>query len=95
LRDKILSRLTNIDHPEDEIKELFMDIDENGSGSLSRAEFQVFLHDLDITFSRRRWDQIFKEIDKNFDDEISLEELFLFIFPGHDNARVSCCCLCA
>jgi Ca2+-binding EF-hand superfamily protein len=109
LRDKILSRLNNTDEPEKEIKELFEDIDENGSGSLryisyenistvvsrvfsvfifSRAEFQVFLHDLDITFSRRRWDQIFKEIDKNFDDEISLEELFLFIFPNHDNARV-------
>lgn len=87
LREKILSRLESVESPEEELKVLFQEIDINNSKSLSRSEFQIFLHDLDITFSRKRWVQIFKQIDRNFDDEISWEELFLFIFPDHNEAR--------
>lgn len=39
---------------------------------------------IDIHFSRRKWQQIFREIDLNYDDKISFEELFLFLFPNHD-----------
>ena len=88
LRNKVLDKLRNIENPRAELKLIFDEIDENGSGSLSRAEFQVFLHDLNITFSRRRWMQIFKQIDRNFDDNISLAELYLFIFPDRVDAKV-------
>ncbi len=36
----------------------------------SRQEFQSLLLDLNITFSRKKWILIFKEIDRNFDDEV-------------------------
>lgn len=39
-----------------------------------------------ITFSRKKWSPIFSEIDKNYDDEIAFEELFIFLFPNHDRA---------
>ncbi len=39
-----------------------------------------------ITFSRKKWSAIFTEIDKNYDDEIAFEELFIFLFPNHDRA---------
>lgn len=56
---------------------------------LSRKEFKLFLTELQIHFSNKRWRQIFGEIDKNFDNEISFDELFLFLFPDHDEAKVS------
>jgi hypothetical protein len=39
-----------------------------------------------ITFSKKKWAAIFAEIDKNYDDEIAFEELFVFLFPNHDKA---------
>lgn len=39
-----------------------------------------------ITFSRKKWSAIFSEIDKNYDNEIAFEELFIFLFPNHDRA---------
>lgn len=53
----------------------------------------MFMTELDISFSNRRWRQIFNEIDRNHDDEISFDELFLFLFPTHDEALVSTCAL--
>jgi hypothetical protein len=29
---------------------------------------------------------IYREIDRNYDDQISFDELFLFLFPDHDEA---------
>ena len=39
---------------------------------------------LDVHFSKRKWKQIFREIDINFDDKVTFEEFFLFLFPEHD-----------
>merc|ERR1712146_320645 len=75
-------------NPEQELKVLFMEIDENNSNLLSRREFQIFLEALGISFSRKKWSQIFVEIDLNNDDEISFRELFLFLFPDNDAARL-------
>jgi hypothetical protein len=42
------------------------------------------MHAIDINFSRKKWQQIFREIDLNYDDKVSFEEFFLFLFPAHD-----------
>ena len=84
----MLDKLHSMGNPEQELKVLFTEIDENNSNLLSRREFQIFLEALGITFSRKKWSQIFVEIDLNNDDEISFRELFLFLFPDNDAARL-------
>ena len=41
---------------------------------------------MEISFSRKKWERIFREIDRNYDSEISFQEFFLFLFPDHDLA---------
>jgi hypothetical protein len=88
MRSRMLDKLKDMGNPEQELKVLFMEIDENNSNLLSRREFQIFLEALGISFSRKKWSQIFVEIDLNNDDEISFRELFLFLFPDNDAARL-------
>ena len=76
----------DIKNCETSLRELFDSIDTDNSGLLSRAEFKIFLGELHISFSHKRWRQIFREIDRNYDDQISFDELFLFLFPDHDEA---------
>ena len=54
----------------------------------SRDELQVFLEHLGITFTKKRWIAIFREVDRNFDNEISFEEMYLFMFPEEKSAQV-------
>ena len=87
LRERLNKKLAEIGGKhEQELKILFRQADDDGSMYLSRNEFQVMMEALDITYSKKRWTQIFKEIDRNFDDNISFEEFFLFIYPKNDNA---------
>ena len=44
------------------------------------------MNTMGISFSLKKWDRIFKEIDRNFDNEISLQEFYLFLYPNHDVA---------
>ena len=55
---------------------------------LIRNELTRFLHSLDIYFSRRKWHQIFRQMNKNQDNPrlISLSEFSLFVFPEHSTA---------
>jgi len=87
MREKIVARLEEIGDPRKELQELFKAIDDNGSGLLSRSEFQLFLNELQITFSRRKWAQIYAEIDRDNSDEIDYDELFFFIFPDSHEAQ--------
>ena len=88
MRTRMLEKLTAMGDPEGQLKTLFNEIDENDSNLLSRSEFQIFLETLGISFSRKKWSQIFAEIDLNNDDEISFKELFLFLFPDNDTAKL-------
>ena len=47
---------------EDELRRLFSYIDKDGSLTLSRYEFKAFLGDLHISFSAKRWRQIFRYV---------------------------------
>jgi len=87
MRESMLAKLHAMGDPETQLKVLFDEIDDNGSNLLSRSEFQIFLEALGLTFSRKKWSQIFVEIDLNNDDEISFKELFLFLFPDNDTAK--------
>ena len=70
VREKFLDRLRGEANKEQELWKIFNRIDGNGSSRLSRSEFQSFIESLGITFSLRKWNQIFREIDRNFDDEV-------------------------
>lgn len=70
VKEKLLSRLSPMGDPEKELLALFQEIDSDGN-ELSRKEFQIFLEAMGITFSRKRWLQIFREIDRNVDNQVS------------------------
>ncbi len=74
---------------EEELRELFQGMDTDGSLLLSRHEFKAFMNELKISFSNRRWRQIFRQIDRNYDDAISFDEMFLFLYPDHHEAKVN------
>ena len=73
--------------PYSELKRLFNDIDSDNSNKLSRLEFETLMDMLHINFSRNKWKQIYHEIDRNYDDQVSFEEFILFLFPNHDVAK--------
>jgi len=92
MKEKLLERLEFIgkaegNSPDQQLRELFDEIDDNGSQQLSREEFKVFLNAVGITFSRERWRQIFREIDKDHNDEISFKELHIFLHPDDSEAK--------
>ena len=58
-RSKQLKKIENI---EEELKRLFRMIDTDGSMLLSRSEFKEFLGELHISFSNKRWRQIFRYV---------------------------------
>lgn len=87
MKHKLVSRLKDPSmSPEAEMMMIFDEIDGNGSSLLSRGEFRLFIEAMGVSFSKKRWMQIFREIDKNFDDEISFHELLLFLFPNNEIA---------
>eukprot|EP01040_Poterioochromonas_malhamensis_P013804 gene13804-15224_t len=93
VREKIVIRLRELSGNTHDISEgltalfkLFKQIDANGNGLLSREEFAEFLHAVDINFSRKKWNQIFRDIDLSHDDLISFNEFFMFVFL-HDNRQ--------
>lgn len=88
IRDKLLSKLDLMGDPYTELRELFRSIDHDGSNRLSRNEFEFLMNRLDINFSKRKWKQIYHEIDRNYDDEVTFEEFFFFLFPTHDVSLV-------
>ena len=84
---KILRRLQAMGEGRAYLEDLFRAIDTNGSNLLSCDEFKSFCTEMSISFSNKRWRQIFREIDSNCDNEVSFEELFLFLYPDSDEAR--------
>lgn len=84
IRDRVLSRLETMGEPQAELFNLFQQIDSSGNNVLTRTQFAMFMNSMDIHFSRKKWQQIFREIDRNADNQISFEEFFLFLFPEHD-----------
>lgn len=86
IREKLFERLSLRGNPKEQLKILFEEIDQDCSNALSRAEFEDVMSRLEINFSRRKWVQIFKKMDINYDDMVSFEEFFLFMFPTNDEA---------
>jgi hypothetical protein len=87
VRERVLERLdATQEDPFDEIQRLYSEIDIDGTDALSRREFGLFMETMGVSFSNRKWEKIYKEIDRNYDNEISLNEFLLFLYPDHDKA---------
>lgn len=87
VRDRVLERLTaGGEDPFEEIKCLYAEADVRGTGALSRREFRLCMESMGVSFSAQKWQRIYKEIDRNYDNEISLNEFLLFLYPEHDVA---------
>lgn len=90
IREKLLHRLSRVEGDAYSIlRSLFDEIDKNRSNKLSRVEFEILMDRLEVNFSRKKWKQIYHEIDRNYDDEISFDEFFIFLFPSHDFAQAN------
>lgn len=87
IREKLLEKINLMGDPYSELKRLFSEIDSDNSNKLSRLEFETLMDMLHINFSRNKWKQIYHEIDRNYDDQVSFEEFILFLFPNHDIAK--------
>lgn len=55
----------------------------------SRKELQLFLIGIGVNFSTKKWRQIFREVDRNGDDSISVEEMIFFLFNKNKNAATT------
>jgi hypothetical protein len=51
-------------------------------------EFESLMDRLNINFSRKKWKQIYHEIDRNYDDQVSFEEFVYFLFPDNNVSKV-------
>lgn len=90
IREKLLQRLASVSGDAySTLRNLFDEIDKNRSNKLSRVEFEILMDRLEVNFSRKKWKQIYHEIDRNYDDEISFDEFFIFLFPNHDYATAN------
>eukprot|EP01036_Dinobryon_divergens_P022205 gene22205-30445_t len=87
IRDKLLQNLEPGADPVAMLYQLFQRIDDDGSNKLSRLEIEDLLMEFDLSFSQKKMRQIFHQIDRNFDDNISFEEFFIFLFPDHTGAK--------
>lgn len=87
LKQSLLDCLSSNNDPEEQLKMLYKSIRDDGSMALNREEFVTMLRAMNIEFSVKRWRQILKQIDRNHDDNISLNEVLLFLFPEHLSAK--------
>ncbi len=63
-------QLQEMGDPENELFNLYHMMDSSGSNALTRKEFQLFLEAMGITFSRKRWQTIFRNIDRDYDNTV-------------------------
>lgn len=90
VRDKIVRRLQSIDSthsPEQSVFNVFQAMDIDNSNKLSRLEFKEALQAMRIKFSKNRWREIFRIIDSDYDGNITLKELFIFLFPNSNYTK--------
>ena len=85
----MIRRLSSLGQTEMHLRVLFNEVEVDGSQVLSRDEFLSFCAVMNITFSKKKWRHIFREIDRDANDEVSCEELFLFLFPDNNAARAT------
>lgn len=83
MKDKVLKRIEDAEHkgPFDLVTELFADIDTDGNGEVSRAEFRIFLNALQLPYSDAKFHRLFKMIDKDNSKSIQVSEMLAVLFP--------------
>ena len=73
--------------PYTKLESIFKHLDVSQNGYLSLTEFLQLSEILDVNFSKRRWKQIYRIIDKNFDNQVSFQEFYVFLYPEHELAK--------
>ena len=84
VRTKILECLNQIEDdlsPQKRMEVLFNEIDVDNSKHLSTNEFFELINLMNVSFSKKKWRQIFRTIDKDGNDTISFHEMLLFLWP--------------
>jgi len=69
------------------VLDLFNMIDLDGLGSVNLPQFKEFCRKLHVNFSNRRWKNIFNDIDWYGDGEVSVDELFYYLYPDQRALR--------
>jgi len=89
MKEKVMALLNEMGpDPEVELYNLFSEVDSDHSGAISRDEFAEYMNSIEIHFDRRRWMQVFRGIDTTFDNKITFEEFFVFMFPSTSHGKV-------
>lgn len=90
IREKILIEIRLMGgEPRAQLMRLMAEIDRNGSNTITRNEFVQMLAQIGVTFSRKKWEHLFKEIDRNCSNDVSvgpsrrLCQLSTFTLLGH------------
>mmetsp|Transcript_8952 Transcript_8952/g.12245 ORF Transcript_8952/g.12245 Transcript_8952/m.12245 type:complete len:898 (+) Transcript_8952:81-2774(+) len=93
IRDAVLEFMNTVPVSDDvtvkqKLMRIFNTIDSDNSGYLCRNELGSFLDSLNIHFSKRKWKQVFRHMDRNQEcaNRITFDEFYLFIFPQDPEA---------
>merc|ERR1719353_128458 len=91
LEDKIrreIKRLAETRYGRPRFRQVFEEIDRDGSGAIDRREFKKALEQLGFELSSRVVKKLFQKFDKNYDGEITYKEFQKFA-EGDDYERSS------
>uniref|UniRef100_A0A7S3H5P2 EF-hand domain-containing protein n=1 Tax=Spumella elongata TaxID=89044 RepID=A0A7S3H5P2_9STRA len=65
------------------VHQLFIEVDQDGSGTIDKGEFRQMLRKLNLTYSDHRFTLLFRAVDSiGGDGSLEEEELVDFMFPG-------------
>jgi hypothetical protein len=71
------------------VKQLFLEIDEDGSGFIDADELRNLLKKLHITFSNHRFNLLYRAMDSSFSGSISEAAFKEFVFPAEGGVDLS------
>eukprot|EP00597_Dinobryon_sp_UTEXLB2267_P015777 CAMPEP_0170113682 /NCGR_PEP_ID=MMETSP0020_2-20130122/10103_1 /TAXON_ID=98059 /ORGANISM="Dinobryon sp., Strain UTEXLB2267" /LENGTH=1358 /DNA_ID=CAMNT_0010340223 /DNA_START=228 /DNA_END=4304 /DNA_ORIENTATION=+ len=86
VKEKMLKKIRFVERNtkksrEEILKALFDEIDKDGSGEIDSLEFRLMLRALKLTYSNSRFKLLFRSMDRNADETITLEDLVILLFP--------------
>lgn len=85
LHTKVVRRLHHLGKDNNDVRRAFADMDEDGSGEISKSEFRHSLQSLNIFLSQASLDRLFRAMDQNQNDQLEYAEFERLLFPeGND-----------
>eukprot|EP01034_Spumella_vulgaris_P022121 gene22121-28226_t len=89
IHKKLHRQLVSRGDPQAVVFDLFREVDGDEDGEIGRAEFAIYLNSLDVHFSRKKWQQVFRSMCVFRNKKLSFDEFSLFLFPTHGVVLVS------